>query len=236
MDSLLELTGVSKRFGGIQALDSVSILVKKGGILGLIGPNGSGKTTLVNVVTGVYRPNEGTIAFAGEKITDASANSRARLGMARTFQTPRIFPSMTVTNNVAVALLGKNTVAVSKTRARAILDMLDLGKHANDYPRNLNVVMRKKLELGRAIALDPRLLFLDEIAAGLNESELDELTAKIKELNGGGMTLVVIEHIMSFILKLCDVIVVLDHGSKIAEGSPDRITHDEKVIRAYLGA
>jgi branched-chain amino acid transport system ATP-binding protein len=236
---LLEIKGICKNFGGVRALENVEIIVEENERLGLIGPNGSGKTTLLNIISGTLRQDSGEIIFNGEKISNMPTYKRAEKGIARTFQVPRPFPSLTVLNNVLVPLTfvskrwRNRTDAIDK--AEEILRSVGLGSKLGVYPKELTQVEMRKLELARALALNPRLLLLDEVMAGLTSGEILEVLDLLKKLNERGITIIRVEHIMSAVMNFCERIVVLNNGSKIAEGEPGEIRGSEAVVKAYFG-
>jgi branched-chain amino acid transport system ATP-binding protein len=233
---ILELKKVRKSFGGIMAVESFSLDVKEGEIVGLIGPNGAGKSTLFNCVAGVFPPTAGEILFRGEKINNQKPWDLCRKGLARTFQIVKPFASRTVLYNVMVgAFITTDKRAEAELRAMEVLRHLHMEDCKDVRAGNLTIADRKRLEIAKALATRPRLLLLDEVMAGLRPTEVDEMVAIIKRLRDAGMTIFVIEHIMRAIMALSDRIAVLHFGTKIAEGSPQEVAHDERVIKAYLG-
>jgi branched-chain amino acid transport system ATP-binding protein len=233
---ILELKKVRKSFGGIMAVESFSLDVKEGEIVGLIGPNGAGKSTLFNCVAGVFPPTAGEILFRGEKINNQKPWDLCRKGLARTFQIVKPFASRTVLYNVMVgAFITTDKRAEAELRAMEVLRHLHMEDCKDMRAGNLTIADRKRLEIAKALATRPRLLLLDEVMAGLRSTEVDEMVAIIKRLRDAGMTIFVIEHIMRAIMALSDRIAVLHFGTKIAEGSPQEVAHDERVIKAYLG-
>lgn len=238
MAKVLKLEGVSRRFGGLNALQDVDLTVGSGEILGLIGPNGAGKTTLVNVVTGVHRATSGRVIFEGRDITRLQPYQTARAGLARTFQIVQPFPDLTVLDNVAAAaLFSQSGMRPSQAREVAArqLEFVGLGKHADQPAHTLTLAMRKRLELAKAVAMKPKLLFLDEVNAGLNSTEVDHAMVLIRELAQRGITIVLIEHLMKVVLTVCSRVVVLQNGALIADGTPQHVVSDRRVIEAYLG-
>jgi branched-chain amino acid transport system ATP-binding protein len=238
MTPLLSVAGVSKRFRGLLAVDNVSFAVASGDILAVIGPNGAGKTTLFNMIAGVLAPDDGTIHFDGERIDRLAPDAVCRRGIGRTFQIVRPFPALSVEDNVVIgALLRRHDVASARRHALAVLERLDLLDKRAQPAAALTLPDRKRLEVARALATDPKLLLLDEVMAGLRPTETDRMVAILSALNReSGLTIVLIEHVMRAVMALARRIVVLHHGAAIAEGPPDAIVRDPAVIHSYLGA
>ncbi len=235
---LLELAGVTRRFGGLAAVSGVTLSVAEGEIVGLIGPNGAGKTTLVNVVTGVHPASAGTIRFRGEDITRLKPWQAARRGIARTFQIVQPFPEMSVLENVAAAaMFAGDTPYGSAAEDFAIecLRFVGLGDLAHRRAASLTLAMRKRLEFAKGLAMRPKLLLLDEVNAGLNAKEVEAALDLIRAIAARGVTILLIEHLMKVVLSLSTRIVVLHHGELIAQGEPQAIVRDPRVIKAYLG-
>jgi branched-chain amino acid transport system ATP-binding protein len=235
---LLELAGVTRRFGGLRAVADVTLSVPEGEVIGLIGPNGAGKTTLVNAIAGVHTATSGTVRFAGEDITRLAPWQVAQRGIARTFQIVQPFPEMTVLENVAAAAMFAGARAYGReaeTEAREHLRFVGLVDIADRPAASLTLAMRKRLEFAKALAMRPRLLLLDEVNAGLNASEVDAALALIRGIAARGVTVLIIEHLMKVVLSLCSRIVVLHHGELIAQGDPQAIIRDPRVVQAYLG-
>jgi branched-chain amino acid transport system ATP-binding protein len=238
MMPLLSIDGVSKHFRGLLAVDRVSFDVASGEILAVIGPNGAGKTTLFNMIAGVLAPDDGTIRFDGERIDGTAPDAVCRRGVGRTFQLVRPFPALSVEDNVVVgALLRHHDVDAARGRAVAVLERLDLLDKRAQPAASLTLPDRKRLEVARALATDPKLLLLDEVMAGLRPTETDRMVAILSALNREtGLTIVLIEHVMRAVMALARRIVVLHHGAAIAEGPPEAIVRDPAVIHSYLGA
>jgi branched-chain amino acid transport system ATP-binding protein len=237
--SLLELNGVTKRFGGLTAVDSVSFNVEEGEIFGLIGPNGAGKSTLLNCLAGALRPNAGTVRFNGLDTTGLPAEKMCRLGIGRTFQIPRPFPRMSVLENVVVSATFGDPHADQSMAADHALKMLqyvEFPRPVSTIAGHLNAVQLKRLDLARALASRPKLLFLDEFASGLTPSELTPIAALLRKIRADGVTIVMVEHVMRLILDLCENLAVLQYGQLIAQGDATTVAQDEKVREAYLGA
>jgi len=236
--AILELDRVSKDFGGIRAVNEVSFSLSEGEVVGLIGPNGAGKTTLVNLVTGLHKPSAGRIRFLGEDITGQRPYRIARRGLARTFQIVQPFPQMSVVENVAAgALFGGRGASVGSAREQAMehLGVVGLQDLADSPAAQLTLPDRKRLELAKSLAMRPKVLFLDEVNAGLNSTEIDAALALIRAVSERGITILIIEHLMKVVLSVSQRILVLHHGELISEGTPEQIVHDERVIEAYLG-
>jgi branched-chain amino acid transport system ATP-binding protein len=233
---VLTLEAVTKRFGGLTAVREVSFEVRQGDLVGIIGPNGAGKTTLFNVIAGYYRADGGRVLFEGRSIDGSAPHTVCRLGLTRTFQIVKPFGNLSVLDNVMIGALTRLTsVAAAREAARTVIETCGLGPHAGARARALPIGLRKRLEVARALATRPRLLLLDEVMAGLNPVELAGIVELIRRLHAEGLTLIVIEHIMAAMMRLAQRIVVLHHGEKIAEGPPEAITRDRRVIDAYLG-
>jgi branched-chain amino acid transport system ATP-binding protein len=238
-EAMLEARGVGLNFGGVAALSDVSFIVPKGAIVGLIGPNGAGKTTMLNVVSGLLRPTRGAILFGGVDVTGTRPHRIAKLGVARTFQIVQPFAHLTVRENVAVGAMfsGAQRPPRGEAMARAdtALGQVGLAGKADRHPPQLTLSERKRLELARALAMNPKLLLLDEVMAGLNHSEVDRIVELIRAINTAGLTIVMVEHVMKAIMAVCHRIVVLQFGRKIADAAPEEVVGDSTVISAYLG-
>ncbi|GAC1579306.1 MAG: ABC transporter ATP-binding protein [Candidatus Dormibacteria bacterium] len=240
MSAELALAGVSKTFGGVAALADVSFSVGKGEILGLIGPNGAGKTTLLNCISGVYKPDAGSVSLAGRQIQGQAAFKIARLGMGRTFQVVKPFPSMTVRQNAALGAMFGSTGPRTPPRqameaADEVLTGVGLAKRADALVTSLTIPERKRLEVARALAMRPTVLLLDEVMAGLNHAEVDEALDVIRAVNTRGVTIVLIEHVMRVVVGVCQRAVVLHQGRVLMEGATGEVLEDDRVIEAYLG-
>ncbi len=238
MTALLSLQRISKRFRGLVAVDGVGFEVRQGEIFAVIGPNGAGKTTLFNMIAGALKPDQGSIIFDGQPIHDLSPDVVCRRGIARTFQLVRPFPALSVEDNVVVgALLRRHGVGEARARAQALLRRFDLFDRRHRPASALTLPDRKRLEVVRALATEPKLLLLDEVVAGLRPTEVDRLVAVLRELNrDGGLTILMIEHVMRAVMALAARVLVLDHGTAIAEGTPDDVVRDPAVVQSYLGA
>jgi branched-chain amino acid transport system ATP-binding protein len=236
--ALLSVDAVSKRFRGLLAVDKVSFGVEQGSIFAVIGPNGAGKTTLFNIIAGVSAPDAGSIAFAGERIDGLAPDEVCRRGIGRTFQLVRPFPALSVDDNVVIgALLHRHDVAAARRRAHEVLQQLDLFGKRHQPASALTLPDRKRLEVARALATDPKLLLLDEVMAGLRPSETDRMVSILKELNRQtGLTILLIEHVMRAVMALAARVLVLHHGAAIAEGAPAAVVREPAVVQSYLGA
>lgn len=243
MTALLEVEGVGKRFGGFVALDGVDLAVAPGERVGLIGPNGSGKSTLVNCICGTLHNETGTVRFDGKSVNGLQSHQRTHRGIARSFQLPRPFLTMSVADNLRVPLLyavhgrrGRHlTIDEADDRCMELAKSVGLGAKANKSPKDLTQIEMRKLELARAMAADPKLLIADESMAGLSNSEVGEIVDMLIKLNESGITIIMIEHIMRAVMTFSQRLVVLDSGKKIADGRPDDVIRNPEVERAYLG-
>jgi branched-chain amino acid transport system ATP-binding protein len=229
---------VSKRFRGLLAVDHVSFEVPEGAIYAVIGPNGAGKTTLFNLIAGEMAPSDGSIVFAGNRIDGMTADAVCRRGLARTFQLVRPFPALSVEDNVIVgALLRHRDIGAARERARAVLRRLDLYDKRRQIAATLTLPDRKRLEVARALATEPKLLLLDEVMAGLRPTETDRMVATLRDINRDfGLSILLIEHVMRAVMALASHVLVLDHGTAIASGAPDAVVRDPAVVQSYLGA
>jgi branched-chain amino acid transport system ATP-binding protein len=233
---LIEARGITKAFGAFKAVDDASVSVEEGDMLGLIGPNGAGKSTFFNCLTGDTQATSGTVHFAGVDITAAPPEARARLGLARSFQVPLTFESMSVLDNATIgALLRYPNAREARVKARAVLDRVGLGRLADAPARSLGTPGRKRLEIARALASEPKVLLLDEAMAGLTPTEVREAIELVRRIHGDGITIVIVEHIMEVITSLTSRVVVFHQGREIARGTPREVTSNPRVIEAYLG-
>lgn len=240
MTAILEVRHVTRRFAGLVAVNDVSFTLGRGEILGVIGPNGAGKTTLVSLIGGTLSPSEGDIIFDDKKITSLSAFRRARLGIGRTFQIMQPFPGLSVLDNVAVGALfghgaGQKDLATAREKAQVQLDFVGLGRFATQRAEDLGGPNRKRLELAKALAMQPTVLLCDEVMAGLNLVEIDEVIEILRKIRASGISIVVIEHVIKAIKSLSDRLLVIHHGDKIADGPPATVLSNSEVIEAYLG-
>lgn len=235
---LMRIEGLTRRFGGLKAINDVSVDLRAGEIVGLIGSNGAGKTTLVNLVTGHLKPSAGRVFFQGENVTGLPAYRLARLGLLRTFQVVQPFGGLTARDNVAAAALfgaGEPDMATARKVAEEALERLGVGHVRDHLPGQLTLAERKRLELAKAVAARPKMLFLDEVNAGLNGAEVDGVLDTIRAIAAGGVTIVVIEHLMRVVRGLCERLVVLHQGALLADGPTNAVAADPRVIEAYLG-
>lgn len=240
--TLLEVDGLSKRFGGVAAVSRATFSVETGTITGLIGPNGSGKTTVFNMITGYLKADAGMVRFEGERVRRPNPRRLYRRGLSRTFQQARVFPEMTLVENLVVAVavpvwaLGRRGISRADVeRADELLERFGLGSHAHRKAGELSFGQRKLLEFATVLMGRPRLVLLDEPASGVNPLMIEQMERHIRDVHAEGVTFLVVEHDMNLVMRLCDPIVVLDHGAKIAEGHPDEVRADPLVLDAYLG-
>jgi branched-chain amino acid transport system ATP-binding protein len=236
MAEALVIRNLSKRFGGLRAVQDVSFSVKEGETVALIGPNGAGKTTSFNLITGYHRPDTGSVLAFGREIVGLRPHDICAHGLARTFQVARPFGGMTVLANVMTgAFLRDRSTDVARKSAREAIEFVGLSAKEHSAARDLTTIDQRRLEMARALATQPRVLLLDEVMAGLNPSEIDQAVALVGKLSKRGLTIVIVEHVMRAIMAVARHIVVLDHGQKIAEGNPNEVVANQDVVRAYLG-
>jgi branched-chain amino acid transport system ATP-binding protein len=237
MADALVIRGLSKRFGGLRAVQEVSFTVKENETVALIGPNGAGKTTSFNLITGFHRPDAGSVLAYGREIVGLKPHDICAHGLARTFQVAKPFGAMTVLDNVMTgAFLRDKNTAAARDKAREAIEFVGLSAREQTAAKDLTTIDQRRLEMARALATEPRLLLLDEVMAGLNPAEIDQAVALVGKLSQRGLTIVIVEHVMRAIMAVARHIVVLDHGQKIAEGTPKEIVENPEVIRAYLGS
>jgi branched-chain amino acid transport system ATP-binding protein len=233
---LLTVTGISKSFRGLKAVSQASLTVPQGGIVSLIGPNGAGKTTCFNMIAGVFKPDEGSILFDGRSIAGLRPDQICHAGIGRTFQIVKPFKDLTALENVIVgALRNETSTQVARKKAEGVLDQLGMLDKRNQPAAQLTLPERKRLEVARALATDPKLLLLDEVMAGLRPTETDQMVAVFRDLNRKGLTILLIEHVMRAVMALSQHVVVLHHGQVIADGAPEQVVRDPAVLECYLG-
>ena len=233
---MLEVRGISKYFGGLKALINLDLMIKQGTMVGTIGPNGAGKTTLFNVIMGNYRPNSGSIKFKGEEIVGFPPHKICQMGLARTYQISRLFPELTVLENVMVGAWSKaKNLDDSRARANKIIDFVEFRGSRDMLAKKITVADSKRIELAKALTTEPELLLLDEVMAGLNPVETAKVINVIRKISNRGVTIVIIEHVLRVVMNLCEFVFVLHEGRKLAEGTPEEIVNNSQVINAYLG-
>jgi branched-chain amino acid transport system ATP-binding protein len=234
---ILSLVSVTKKFGGLVAVNDLSVDVREGEALGIMGPNGAGKTTVINIISGQYRPDRGMVTFKKNKISGLSTHSICRLGIARTYQIPQPFASLTALQNIEIAAMyGKGVgQAAAREEANRIIDLVGLTDKKDIPAKDLVAITLKRLELARALATDPKVLLIDEVGAGLTEEEIPHLLDILKEVRSRGITYILIEHVLKVMMEAVDRITVIDYGAKIAEGTPAEVMENKKVITAYFG-
>lgn len=235
-EKVLETKELTMRFGGLTAVDHLNLYVTEGEAVGLIGPNGAGKTTAFNMISGAYKPSEGQVIFQGEDITPLPAPEVCKRGIGRTFQVVRPFGGLSVLENVMVGgFVHTNKTAEARAIAEDVLRLVGMDKIANRKAKDLTLPQRKRLEIAKALATKPKLLLLDEVLAGLNPTEIDEAVLLIRKINGNGISVLMIEHVLQATMAICSRIYVLDYGKPIATGTPQEVTSNPEVIKAYLG-
>ena len=236
-EPILSVSGISKHFGGLRALNDISFDLPAGGIMGLMGPNGAGKTTLVNVICGFYKPDTGKIKFNGKDVTGSPPHKVCHLGIARTYQIPQPFGDLTAQQNVAVAAMFGRGIgkAAAEKEALAVLESADILDRKDTLAKDMSTITLKRLEIARALATDPAVLLVDEVAAGLNETEIPRMLEILAAIRQKGVSIILIEHVMKVMVNAVDTILVLNEGAMIAFGKPDEIMKDAKVIECYLG-
>jgi branched-chain amino acid transport system ATP-binding protein len=234
---ILSVTRVNKRFGGLIAINDISFDIQQGEVIGLMGPNGAGKTTLINVLSGEYKPESGTINFKGQDIAGLSPRKICHIGIARTYQIPQPFTNLSVKENILVAAIYGRGIKIdaAEIEATRLLQMVGLSDKKDTLCKNLTNISLKKLELARALASEPALILLDEVGAGSREAEIPQILGTINKIRELGKTVVMVEHIIKVMVEAVDRIIVMDKGEKIAEGPPSKVMEDKKVITAYLG-
>ncbi|MCJ7797908.1 MAG: ABC transporter ATP-binding protein [Thermoleophilia bacterium] len=236
MSHLLELENLTRQFGGLTAVNDLSFHLDQGEVVGLIGPNGAGKTTAFNVISGALKPSSGTVRFKGEVVSGLKAHQVTKRGLTRTFQVVQPFPEMSALENVMIGAFARHrTRDAAEAKAAEVLERIGMKHKSAAMGRDLTLLELKRLEIGKALATEPELLLLDEVAAGLTPVEIDDILDLVRKLNSEGMSLLVVEHVMKVIMSLSDRIVVLNFGLKIAEGTPKEIASDRAVLDAYLG-
>jgi branched-chain amino acid transport system ATP-binding protein len=234
--AILEVRGLTRRFGGLVAVNDLSFEVNEGEMIGLIGPNGSGKTTTFSMLSGALRPSAGTITFNGERIDGLKANQVCRRGLARTFQVVQPFPDITAAENVMIgAFVNVGGARQAEATARKMLERVGLSLKADTLAKELTLLQLKRLEIAKALATEPKLLLLDEVAAGLTSTEVDVMLELVRQLNSEGITCIIVEHVMRFVMNLSHRCIVIDFGSQIAEGTPEEVLNNPAVHAAYLG-